>query len=387
MSDEGPGQARRRDQILVLNAGSSSLKMGLFADDGRTPLADSTLDWTPDAPGAVVQGLDRMLGTVDRGRIKGVGHRVVHGGTRFQRSVRIDAAVLAAIHDLTPLAPLHNPVALAVIAAISTRWPDMPQVAAFDTAFHSTLAPAAFLYAVPYAWYTDWGVRRFGFHGLSHAYCAGRAAELLARPAADLRLVTAHLGSGCSLAAIAGGRSVATTMGFTPLEGLMMGTRSGSLDPGLLLYLLGQGRLDVAALDHALNHEAGLQGVSALSSDMRVLLKAQAAGHVQAGLALDLYTARIREGIAAMTAALGGLDALVFTAGVGEHAAAIRTAVVESLGWMGLRLDGTANQAATPDMDIATPDSPVRILVIQTHEEAVVAADTARLLAHAPAGE
>jgi len=373
--------------ILVLNAGSSSLKLGLFDAPAATQLAETSLDWDQDTTSGVTDhatALRHLLTAAGtpwaQERVAAVGHRVVHGGTRYQASVRIDAAVKATIEELAALAPLHNPAALAAIAAAEEILPGVPQVAAFDTAFHSTLPPVAYLYAVPYHWYEAWGVRRFGFHGLSHAYCAGRAAELLRRPSAALRLVTCHLGNGCSLAAIVAGRSIATTMGFTPLDGVMMGTRSGAVDPGLLLYLLQHGYLDAAALDGALNHESGLLGISGRSGDMRAILAARADGDARATLAFDLYVARIREGIAALTATLGGLDALVFTAGVGEHAAAVRAAVADPLGWMGIGIDAATNAAAVPDVEITAPGGQVRVLVIHTREDLMVARETRRVL-------
>ena len=373
--------------ILVLNAGSSSLKLGLFDPAAATQVAEASLDWGREGSSEITDhgaALRHLLAGHDLARVGSVGHRVVHGGTQYQASVRIDPAVKATIGELAELAPLHNPAALAGIAAAEALLPGVPQVAAFDTAFHGTMPPVAYLYAVPYRWYTDWGARRFGFHGLSHAYCAGRAAEMLERPAAGLRLVTCHLGNGCSLAAVADGRSIATTMGFTPLDGLMMGTRSGAVDPGLLIYMLQHRGLDGAALDRALNHESGLLGVSGRSGDMREILAARAAGDSRAGLAFDLYTARIRQEIAVMAEALGGLDALVFTAGVGEHAAAVRAAVSGPLGWMGVAVDPTANDGATPDAEITAPGSPVRVLVIHTREELMVAREPRRVLTAAP---
>jgi acetate kinase len=380
---EPAGRAPAR-QILVVNAGSSSLKLGLFDADGDTQIGESSLEWGHEAAEETADhgsAFRRLLAAYDPARIVAVGHRVVHGGTQYRAAVRIDAAVKAAIGDLARLAPLHNPAALAGIAAAEALLPGVPQVAAFDTAFHSTLPPHAYLYGVPYDWYTRWGIRRFGFHGLSHAYCAARAAELLGRPPADLRLVTCHLGNGCSLAAVAGGRSVATTMGFTPLDGVVMGTRSGAVDPGILLHLLQAGHLDAAALDDALNHESGLKGLAGGSGDMRAVLAARAAGDTRATLALEVYTARIRSAIAEMTAALGGLDALVFTAGVGEHAAPIRAEVATPLAWLGLTLDPAANAAAEADCDIAARESRVRVLVLHTREDLVVARETRRVLA------
>jgi acetate kinase len=294
--------------------------------------------------------------------------------------VRIDAGVKRTIGELAPLAPLHNPPALALIEALERALPGVPQVAAFDTAFHHTLPPHAYLYSVPYAWYERWGVRRFGFHGLSHAYCAARAAEMLDRPIERTKIVTCHLGGGCSLAAVDGGRSVATTMGYTPLDGVPMGSRSGSVDPGLLLSLLEQGKLEVDALREALSHNAGLKGISGLSADMRDVLKAKAQGNRRAALALDVYAARIREAIAAMAAAMSGVDALVFTDGVGENCPQVRAAIAAPLGWIGIQLDTAANDRARPDADVAAQEARVRVLVIHTREELMVARETRRVL-------
>jgi acetate kinase len=250
-------------------------------------------------------------------------------------------------------------------------------VAVFDTAFHATLSEAARTYPVPQQWRREWGVRRYGFHGLSHAYCATRAAEMLGRP--DLRLIIAHLGNGASVSAVRHGLCVDTSMGFTPMEGLMMGTRSGSVDPGILVYLLRQKGLDADQLDHALNYDSGLLGVSGVSSDMRQVLAA-APHHADARLAIDVYVHRIRQTVGAMAATLGGVDALVFTAGVGEHAAEIRARVCENLGYLGLALDRTANDACQPDADVALPASTGRILVIATREDVTIVRETRQLL-------
>ena len=321
-----------------------------------------------------------MLKKLDVTRVGAIGHRIVHGGMRFEASVRIDRDVRREIERLVDLAPLHNGPALEGIRAIDAAFPDLPQVAVFDTTFHRTLAPPAYMYPLPYAWYERWGLRRFGFHGLSHAYCTERAAALLGRQVEEIKLVSCHLGSGCSLAAIDGGRSVATTMGFTPLEGLMMATRSGSVDPGLLLYLLQHEQMDAAVLEETLNHDSGLKGISGISGDLRDLLPAIGQGNERAALAFDMFTLRIREGIGAMIAHLGGLDALIFTDGVGENVPEVRQAVVEPLGWLGIELDQDANATARADVDVATPGSRVRVLVIHTREELMVARETHRVV-------
>jgi acetate kinase len=367
-------------QILVLNAGSSSLKLGLFDAVGEEQLAGRQVSWDVDAAPGYQTALRHLVSDIDLSRVTAVGHRVVHGGTRFTAGVVIDTAARAEIAELTALAPLHNGPALTVIDDVTRMLPGVPQVAAFDTAFHATLPPHAYLYALPYEWHERWGVRRFGFHGLSHAYCAGRAAELLGRPIEELKIVTCHLGSGCSLAAIERGQSIATTMGFTPLDGLMMATRPGSVDPGLLTHLLAENHMTVAELEAALYHESGLKGVSGQSDDMREILAARARGDALARLAFDLYVARLREGIGAMGAALGGLDAVVFTGGVGEHAHEVRTAACDAFAWIGLTLDEDVNAIATPDTVISTEDSGVSVMALHTREEFMVSRETARIL-------
>jgi acetate kinase len=312
--------------------------------------------------------------------IAAVGHRVVHGGEHFTAAVRVTPEVKAAIAGLAELAPLHNPANLEGITAAEAALPGVPQVAAFDTAFHATIPPAARVYPLPWAWTSDWGLRRYGFHGLSHAYCAGRTPEVLGRPAAGLRLVICHLGNGCSVSAVRDGVCVDTSMGFTPLEGLMMGTRSGSVDPGLLLYVLRNKGVTAEQLDRVLNHESGLLGVSGVSLDMRQVLGAARTGNERARLALDVYAHRIRQTVGAMTATLGGIDCLVFTAGVGEHAAEVRTMVCRGLDYLGLEIDPAANAACRPDADVAAAGSRGRILVIGTREDLMIVRETVRVL-------
>lgn len=290
-------------RISVLNAGSSSLKLDLFDADTETQLVERETSWSGTATGGGeehARALERLLAPLDLAAVVAVGHRVVHGGSVYQRAVLVDTEVKQTIAVLAPLAPLHNPAALAVIEAAERLLPGVPQVAAFDTAFHQSLPPTRYLYALPYRWYTDWGIRRFGFHGLSHGYCAHRAAELLGKPLSDTKLVTCHLGQGCSLAAVDGGRSIATTMGFTPLEGLMMGTRAGSVDPGLLLHLQRAYRLQTSELEDILNYDSGLKGISGLSGDMREIEIAMVNGNMRAALAFEMFVDRVREGIAAM---------------------------------------------------------------------------------------
>lgn len=373
-------------QILVVNAGSGSLHIDLFAWQGDEPLAQHDVDWRGASHDEhdYAEAVQKALNAVDRSKVAAIGHRVVHGGDRYTAGVRVDEGAKQTIRDYAPLAPLHNPIALAAIEALERALPGVPQVACFDTAFHHTLPPRAYHYGLPFAWYELWGVRRFGFHGLSHAYCAGRAAALLGRRLEELKLVTCHLGSGCSLAAIEGGRSVATTMGYTPLEGVVMGARSGSIDPGLVLYLIESGKLDAAAVREALSRESGLKGLSGVSADMRKVLEAKEQGNERAALAFEVYTARVREAIGAMAASIGGLDAVVFADGVGEHMPQVRETIVAPLGWMGIALDPARNAAldddARDDADISASGARARTLVIHTREALMVAREVRRLL-------
>jgi acetate kinase len=391
-------------KILVCNAGSSSLKFSLFEAEEELLLAEGGVDWSRKPTRLVFRrtgekelgeelklekhadAIVRILDDLQAGPsaaldsledLRAVGHRVVHGGERYTSAVRITSEVKQAIEELAELAPLHNPPALDGITAVEQVLPDVPQVAAFDTAFHSTLSEAARTYPVPQKWTREWGMRRYGFHGLSHSYCAGRAAEMIDRQ--DLRIVIAHLGNGASVSAVRHGVCVDTSMGFTPLEGLMMGTRSGSVDPGMLVHLLRHKKLDVNTLDKALNYESGLLGVSGISSDLRQVLS-QLPHNPDARLAVDVYVHRIVRTIGAMAATLGGIDALVFTAGVGERSQEIRKRVCENLDYLGLELDRMANETCKPDADIATPASTARILVIATREDLTIMRETRRLV-------
>lgn len=320
-----------------------------------------------------------LLDTGPASQLTAIGHRVVHGGTIFRDSVLIDQRVLAAIEELASLAPLHNPPALTAIEATQAEFQGVPQVAVFDTAFFATLPPRSFVYPLPYAWFAEWGVRRFGFHGISHAYCAQRAADLLGRKLNEVSLVVCHLGNGCSASAIRHGYPIATTMGYTPLDGLMMGTRPGSVDPGILLNVQRQRGITIEQLDRALHHESGLLGVSGVSSDFREVEHAAEGGHERAQLALEIYADRIRSSIGALAVTLGGVDALVFTAGVGENSASLRSTVAKGLECLGLNLDGARNHSGILDSDLASPESPSRILLIKTQEELLIAQETRRL--------
>jgi acetate kinase len=354
-------------RVLVVNAGSSSLKVRLLDRD------DALLrefDLTPPRRGkGNAELIDALAGLRP---VDAVGHRIVHGGQRFRDAVLVDATVVAELHALIDLAPLHQPGSLAALEVVNQALPGVPNVACFDTAFHVTLPPAATTYALPAAWRERWPLRRYGFHGLSHGYAARRAGELLKTTSARLRLVTCHLGAGASLTAVLGGRSVDTTMGFTPLEGLVMATRSGSVDPGLLLWLTQRKALSTAELSEGLEHASGLTGLAG-TADMRKVLARAEAGDQRARLALDVYLHRLRAGIGAMTAALGGIDALVFTGGVGERAPAVRAAAVEGLDYLGVRLDPERNLSADGDADLSAPHASARVLMIHAREDLEIA--------------
>jgi acetate kinase len=363
-------------RILVANTGSSSLKLRVVDGPGQVvafadlPLPGDPVDVEPIR--AFLEGA---------GHVEAVGHRVVHGGREFVEPVVLDERAAERLRALGELAPLHNGPALRVIEAVRRLRPDLPQVACFDTAFHAGIPNEAALYALPWEWIERHGLRRFGFHGISHAWASRRAAELLGRPPAGLRLVTCHLGAGASLAAVRDGRSVDTTMGFTPNEGLVMATRSGSVDPGLLIWLIRHAGLTPDQLEHALEHESGLRGLSGASGDMRELLAASEGGE-RARTALAVYIHRLRASIAAMAAAIDGLDALVFTGGVGERAPAVRAGACAGLGFLGVRLDEARNDAhASRDEDVAEPGSAVRVLVVESREELEIAGSIRSALA------
>jgi acetate kinase len=348
-------------RVLVVNAGSSSLKLRILK--GKRLIA--TKDLAADKDGFDRDGFTDFLHDT---QVDAVGHRVVHGGTRFTEPTRLDDNVVKQLRDLTDLAPLHQPKSLAGIDAVSAALPGVPAVACLDTAFHSTLPEAASTYALPLDWRQRWDVRRYGFHGLSHSYAARRTAEMIGRPPGELRIVVCHLGAGASLCAVEAGRSVDTTMGFTPLEGLVMATRSGSVDPGLVLWLQERAGLTEHEVAETLEHRSGLLGLGG-SNDMRELLDRAERGDGPAHLAIDVYIHRLVAGIAAMTASLEGLDALVFTGGVGEHAAAIRGAAAKRLTFLGVALDPERNAAANGDAEIGEPQAPVRTLVVEARED------------------
>jgi acetate kinase len=403
-------------RILVLNAGSSSQKSRLYEientlpDLAPVPIWQADADWThhpgstdlkissargaqsvetlpTDERSAVIE---RMLQALWSGKtqvidslaaVNIVGHRVVHGGTEFEDSVLVTPRVKDAIRKMIVLAPEHNPANLEGIEAIERLAPDMPQVAVFDTAFHRTMPDEVVVYPLPYDWFEKEGIRRYGFHGISHRYCAHRAAQILGRDLSSLRLITCHLGNGCSLAAIRGGRSIDTSMGFTPLEGVMMGSRSGSVDPGILFYMQREKGYTAEQLDTTLNETSGLKGI-ADSGDMRSILQKMNAGDARARLAFDMFTHRLRSFIGAMLASLGGLDALVFAGGIGENAVEVRTAACQAFGFLGLKLDEQKNARSPADENIAAPDSQVAALIVQTQEDWAIAEDCWKLAWH-----
>lgn len=360
-------------RVLVANAGSSSLKLRLLGSADEL-LAKRDLDTGDELDGDAVAAALEAIGDADA-----VGHRIVHGGPRFKTAVRLDDSVVAELRALADLAPLHQPKSLAALDAVARSRPELPAVGCFDTAFHASMPAAAATYALPGAWRERWPLRRYGFHGLSHAYVARSAPELLDGPDEDLRIVSCHLGAGASLCAIRGGRSLDTTMGFTPLEGLVMATRSGSVDPGLLVWLLEPGRLEAPELARALEHDSGLLALAG-SADMREILERAGRDDAAATLAIEVYTHRLRAGIAAMSAALGGLDVLVFTAGVGENAPAVRREAVAGLGYLGLAIDERGNDAATGDADISAEGASVRTLVISAREDLEIADEVRAVL-------
>jgi acetate kinase len=388
------------DLVLVLNSGSSSVKFALLhpgtgeralsglAEKVGTPEAvlhlrreagDPAAEPLVDASYQAV--IARILGYLPAASLAGAGHRVVHGGERFTASVLVDDQVIAAIRSFSHLAPLHNPHNLAGIEAVRAVRPGLPQVAVFDTAFHHTMPPRAFRYAVPEEWYARRQVRRYGFHGTSYRFVSARAADLLGRPLGELRLVIAHLGNGCSVAAVRDGVSVDTTMGLTPMEGLVMGTRSGDVDPGLFAYLAEQASLTVGQITGMLDTASGLAGLSGVSNDMRTVQAAAAAGNERARLALEVFVHRLAKAVAGMVVGLDRLDALVFTGGIGENSAEVRSMVLARLAFLGLAEDPEANVRHGRDTGgRISPDGPVLALVVPTDEELMIARDTARLL-------
>jgi len=386
--------------VLVVNCGSSSVKFRLYRMPEQQCLATGRVECIGEAGatlvvqnggrrttkvavsdhqealGVILSSLAGEKGVLDEVReIKAVGHRVVHGGEAFTGSVLIDDAVTATIERMADLAPLHNPANLTGIRAAQAALPGVPQVACFDTAFHATLPEKAYLYGLPYELYEQYGIRRYGFHGTSHRYVARRAAALLGRHKYDINGITCHLGNGCSLTAVRNGRSVDTSMGLTPLEGLVMGTRSGDLDPAILFYLEGKG-YDAERLNQLCNKESGLLGLSGRSNDMRTLVKLAREGDARALLAIDVFVYRLKKYIGAYMAVLGSADVLVFTGGIGENAAFIRAQACQGLEGLGIILNNRLNEDLNGEGEISTLNSRVHVLVIPTDEEAAIAADT-----------
>ena len=397
-------------KVLVINAGSSSLKYQLLDTDTQEVLAkglcerigiDGKFTYKPQLPGkekldaidvampthseaiqavldALVDPKNGVIGSMKE--IDAVGHRVVHGGEAFNQSVLITDEVMAAVEECIPLAPLHNPANITGIKACQACMPGVPMVAVFDTAFHQTMPPVAYTYALPYEYYEKDKVRRYGFHGTSHKYVSQRAADMLGKKPEQLKLISCHLGNGSSVTAIDGGKSVDTSMGFTPLAGLPMGTRSGDLDAGILEYLMGRYGYDIKEMVSILNKKSGVLGVSGVSSDFRDLGEAGEKGNTRAALAVDMFNYGVKKLIGAYAAAMGGVDAIIFTAGVGENSADQRMAIASGLEFMGVKMDPDANNLRGKEAVISAADSKVKVLLIPTNEELMIAQDTAALV-------
>ena len=394
-------------KILVINAGSSSLKYQLldpekqqvlakglcerigidgrftYKPEGKEPIKDAEVAMPTHSEAiqtvlnALVDPTNGVISSMDE--IDAVGHRVVHGGEKFAKSVLITDEVMAAIEECNPLAPLHNPANIIGIKACQTLMPKTPMVAVFDTAFHQTMPALAYTYALPYEFYTEDKVRRYGFHGTSHKYVAARAAAMLGKPIQELKLISCHLGNGSSITAVDGGKSVDTSMGFTPLAGLPMGTRSGDLDAGILEYLMHKHGYDIDKMLNILNKKSGVEGISGVSSDFRDLETAANEGNDRAQLALDVFAYSVKKLIGSYAAAMGGVDAVIFTAGVGENDPGTRAKAVAGLEFMGIQIDPEKNNVRGKEVDVAAAGSRARVLVIPTNEELMIAQDTAAL--------
>ncbi len=396
-------------KILVVNCGSSSVKYQLIDTETEIALAKgmvsrigmsaSVLTHKPhDRPEVKVSGeiLDHIVaieyvvsmlmspnhGVIkDRSEIQAVGHRVVHGGEEFTDSVLITPELMQRLRSLIELAPLHNPHNIRGINACEKTLPNVPQVAVFDTALHLTMPPYAYIYGIPYVLYKRYGIRRYGFHGMSHRYVSQRAAAIVGKPITELKIITCHLGNGVSVTALDRGSSIDTSMGFTPLEGLLMGTRSGDLDPAVILHVMAREELSLHEANTLLNKHSGLAGISGISSDMREIVETARKGNERAKLALNIYCYRLKKYIGAYATALNGLDILVFTAGVGENSAKVRSLTCQKMDFLGIKLDEKKNKKTTAiEADISSPDSTVQVLVIPTNEELVIANDTRRIL-------
>ena len=395
-------------KVLVINAGSSSLKYQLMDPDtnevyakglcerigidGRlthkVPATNGKYEFEIPMPthAEAIQAVLNALTDAEHGVIKSmdeieaVGHRVVHAGEKFACSVRITQEVMDALEECIPLAPLHNPANITGIRACQKVMPGVPMVGVFDTAFHQTMPPKSYIYALPYEYYEEDKVRRYGFHGTSHKYVSGRAAAMLGKPIEELKIITCHLGNGSSVTAVDHGKSVDTSMGFTPLAGVPMGTRSGDLDAGILEYLMNKHNMDMAAMMNVLNKKSGVLGISGVSSDFRDLENAAAEGNERAALALEAFQYSVKKLVGAYAAAMGGVDAIVFTAGVGENDPATRMAIAGNLEFMGVKMDADANNVRGKETVISAPDSKVKVLLIPTDEELMIARDTAEII-------
>jgi acetate kinase len=394
--------------ILVLNCGSSSVKYQLIEAESKKTLtrgsverigmsgatltntrhdgdeiriAGEIVDHTSAIEYILAVLLSRNHGVInDKSDIHAVGHRVVHGGETFSDSVRITDEVIKSLRDNIELAPLHNPHNLRGIAACDVNLPGIPQVAVFDTSFHQKMPKKAYLYGLPYSLYSRYKIRRYGFHGTSHRYVSARAAQLLGKELTSLRLVTCHLGNGCSMAAVDRGISVDTTMGFTPLEGLLMGTRSGDVDPSVILFVMGKEGLSLGEANTLLNKHSGLQGISGVSSDMREVVSEMKNGDKKATYAFDVFCYRVRKYVGAYAAAMGGIDALIFTGGIGENSTDVRTACCEGLGFLGISVDEALNASEEKEKSISAAGSHTQVLVVPTNEELVIAMDTKEIV-------
>lgn len=395
-------------KIIVINSGSSSVKYKLFDIKNEKELARGVVERIGLKKSELIHALscgkeikivrdisdhesaiglalsflaDKEHGVIgDISEINAVGHRVVHGGEEFSDSIIITDEVIRAIKSYSKLAPLHNPPNLLGIKVAQKLLPGIKHAAVFDTAFHQTIPPSAYLYGLPYSFYEKGRIRRYGFHGTSHKYVAYRAAEMLGEQLGRLKLITVHLGNGCSITAVKNGQSINTSMGFTPLEGLLMGTRSGDIDPAIILYLLGEKKMSVEDTDNLLNKKSGLLGMSEVSSDMRDLYEAVKSGDKKAKLAFEVFVDRIQKYIGSYIVAMDGVDAIVFTAGIGENHAPTRSAACEKLSFLGVKIDSKKNNSAAKEKTITTDDSKVKVLVVPTNEELMIARETYRLV-------
>src|SRR5690554_1656874 len=395
-------------KILVLNCGSSSIKYQLInmEDEAiltkgvveRIGIDDSLLEHQKDNGEEIIikekiedhaQGIKLVINTIlnkdygvlqDSNEIDAIGHRVLHGGEKFTESILINDEVEKAIEDNCELGPLHNPHNLTGIRVCKDLMPDKPQVAVFDTAFHQTMPKKAFIYALPYEYYEKYGIRRYGFHGTSHLYVANRAAELMGKPIEELKIISCHLGNGASITAVDGGESVDTSMGLTPLEGLVMGTRCGDIDPAIIPFIMDKENLTMGEVDTIMNTESGLLGVSGVSSDSRDVEAAANSGNERAKTALEIFDYRVIKYVGAYIAAMGGVDAIVFTAGIGENQSRTRAGIIENLAYLNIYIDEEANKLKSEEVEITTPESGVKVFVIPTNEELVIARDTAEII-------